>query len=228
MIFQYLLFYLPKKIRNMIIDDIKNRMKLAGVTNSQLAELTGANPAQLSLFFKGEGASLKTNILQKCFDELGIDTSIYTKRYDLAILVANKLRNKFSIEQVSSFSKEKMAQESDVEDVLLFMDVDYNQFITIKEKGIVDIESTYPFFRTMVLQLMGTGDQMTKSIVTMSLNKIASSLGLISTSSIANVSWGLGAVLGAFSTSTLRTLRGKKTAIFPLLSLTEYMLNNKK
>lgn len=121
-----------------------------------------------------------------------------------------------------------MAQESDVEDVLLFMDVDYNQFITIKEKGIVDIESTYPFFRTMVLQLMGTGDQMTKSIVTMSLSKIASSLGLISTSSIANVSWGLGAVLGAFSTSTLRTLRGKKTAIFPLLSLTEYMLNNKK
>jgi len=35
----------------MIIEDIKNRMKLAGVTNSQLAELTGANPAQLSLFF---------------------------------------------------------------------------------------------------------------------------------------------------------------------------------
>lgn len=78
-------------------------MKLSGIINSQLAELIGSNPAQLSLFFKGEGASLKINILQKCLDELGIDTAVYMGRYNLVLSVAERLKDKYSIEQVSSF-----------------------------------------------------------------------------------------------------------------------------
>ena len=33
----------------MIIDDIRNRMKLTGIPNTKLAELIGSNPAQISL-----------------------------------------------------------------------------------------------------------------------------------------------------------------------------------
>ena len=47
----------------MFPEDIKQRMILLGVTNSQLSELTHATQAQLSLFFKkGSRASLKTDI----------------------------------------------------------------------------------------------------------------------------------------------------------------------
>ena len=45
----------------MIIEDIKTRMKLTGMTNTQLSSLIDSSQAQISLFFKGEGASLKIN-----------------------------------------------------------------------------------------------------------------------------------------------------------------------
>lgn len=212
----------------MIVEDIKNRMKLMGITNSQLAEWIGSNPAQLSLFFKNEGASLKIHILQKCLDELGIDTAVYTRRYNLALSVAEKLNDQYSIEEVSSFSKEMMAKVADNEIILQFIDADATEFAQIKEKGVVDIESTYPFFRTMVLQLMGTGRQLTKSSVNSSLSALASTVGLLSSAGgFASISWGLGAALGSVSIATLNALKGKKTATFPLLSITEYMLNKK-
>ena len=66
----------------MFPEDIKQRMILLGVTNSQLSELTHATQAQLSLFFKkGSSASLQTEHLQSFLDGLCMDPSCYTTRY---------------------------------------------------------------------------------------------------------------------------------------------------
>lgn len=213
----------------MIIEDIKNRMKLTGMTNTQLSSLIDSSQAQLSLFFKGQGASLKIDSLQKCFDELGMDTGIYTRRYDLAIKVAEVLKKKYSVEEVSLFSKEKMARETKLEQINQFIDVDYQGFQKLKETGIVDIESTYPFFRTIVLQLMGISAQPTKTSVNASLSNIAKAIGFLAPVGLIAGPIGLGIMLGATSLTgaSLMSLPKIGKAIYPLISITELILKRK-
>lgn len=214
----------------MIIEDIKNRMKLTGMTNTQLSSLIDSSQAQLSLFFKGEGASLKINSLQKCFDELGIDTGIYTRRYELALKAAECLKKKFSVEEVSLLSRREMAQLTQLEQINQLIEVDLQGFQKIKEGGIIDIESTYPFFRTTVLQLMGTGTQPTKTSVNASLANMAKAIGILAPIGLAAGPIGLGILLGAagFAGASLLSLPNIGKSIFPLISLTEMMLKKKK
>ena len=215
----------------MIIEDIKNRMKLTGMTNTQLSSLIDSSQAQLSLFFKGEGASLKINSLQKCFDELGIDTGIYTRRYELAIRAAECLKKQFSVEEVSLLSKKEMARITKLEQINQLIEVDFQGFQEIKEAKIIDIESTYPFFRTTVLQLMGTGTQPTKTSVNTSLSNIAKAIGLLAPAGLIAGPIGLGILLGANSlvgTLSLMSLPKIGKSIYPLISMTELILNRKK
>ncbi|WP_148476873.1 hypothetical protein [Parabacteroides johnsonii] len=213
----------------MIIEDIKTRMKLTGMTNTQLSSLIDSSQAQISLFFKGEGASLKINSLQKCFDELGMDTGIYTRRYELAIRAAERLK-KNSIEKVSLLSKEEMVNATKLEQINQFIDVDFQEFQKIKEAGIVDIESTYPFFRTTVLQLMGTGAQPTKSSVNTSLFNIAKVIGLLAPVGLLAGPIGLGISLGvnSLTRASLISLPKIGKSIYPLISMTELILKRKK
>lgn len=176
--------------KSMFPEDIKQRMILLGVTNSQLSELTHATQAQLSLFFKkGSRASLKTEHLQSCFDALGIETSVYTKRYELAKKVAAGLKNKtkLSLSEVCALSKAEMAKVSGCDEVRLFPDVNYDEFMHIRKTGVIDPESTYPFFRTMVMHVMGMlpdgrvvkGKDPTSKDAENSLLKMAKVLGLV-------------------------------------------------
>lgn len=214
----------------MIIEDIKNRMKLTGMTNTQLSSLIDSSQAQLSLFFKGEGASLKINSLQKCFDELGIDTGIYTRRYELAIKAAECFKKRFSVEEVSLLSRREMAQLTQLEQINQLIEVDLQGFQKIKEGGIIDIESTYPFFRTTVLQLMGTGNQPTKTSVNASLANMAKAIGILAPIGLAASPIGLGILLGAagLAGASLLSLPKIGKSIYPLISLTEMMLKKKK
>lgn len=214
----------------MIIEDIKNRMKLTGMTNTQLSSLIDSSQAQLSLFFKGEGASLKINSLQKCFDELGIDTGIYTRRYELAIKAAECFKKRFSVEEVSLLSRREMAQLTQLEQINQLIEVDLQGFQKIKEGGIIDIESTYPFFRTTVLQLMGTGNQPTKTSVNASLANMAKAIGILAPIGLAAGPIGLGILLGAagLAGASLLSLPKIGKSIYPLISLTEMMLKKKK
>lgn len=214
----------------MIIEDIKNRMKLTGMTNTQLSSLIDSSQAQLSLFFKGEGASLKINSLQKCFDELGIDTGIYSRRYELAIRAAECLKNKYSIEEVSLLSKNEMARVTKLEQINQFIEVDLQGFQEIKEAQIIDIESTYPFFRTIVLQLMGTGAQPTKTSVSTSLSNMAKAIGILAPIGLIAGPISLGILLGTASLAGVSSLMSSPKigkAIFPLISMTELILNKK-
>ena len=103
-------------------------------------------------------------------------------------------------------------------------------FQNIKEGGIIDIESTYPFFRTTVLQLMGTGNQPTKTSVNVSLANIAKAIGILAPIGFAAGPIGLGILLGAagFAGASLLSLPKIGKSIYPLISLTEMMLKKKK
>lgn len=214
----------------MIIEDIKNRMKLTGMTNTQLSSLIDSSQAQISLFFKGEGASLKTNSLQKCLDELGIDTGIYTRRYELAIKAAERLKNRLSVEEVSLLSRRDMVQITQIEQINQLIEVDLQGFQKIKEGGIIDIESTYPFFRTTVMQLMGTGPQPTKTSVNASLANMAKAIGLLAPIGLAAGPIGLGILLGTTGLvrTSLSSLPQIGKSLYPLIGLTEMILKQKK
>ena len=203
----------------MIIDDIRNRMKLTGIPNTKLAELIGSNPAQISLFLKGEGASLKTNTLQRCFDELGIDTSIYTKRYELALDVVSILTKKaYKDNDVVNMTKNEMAKICDKQQIRLFIDADEKKFNDISKYGIIDFESTYPFFQSMVLQLMGTKGKHTSTSVAQSWGRLAMLVGVLPfVGGIADLGVGL----------VRSSLKGAGV-ITPLLMITRYIIKNRR
>lgn len=130
-------------------------MQMLGVSNEQLAKETGATPSQLSLFFKGEGASLKTKELDKCLEVLDINIGIYSERYNLACKAANILKDKYKVKDVLTFTKEQMVKATGLKEIELFIDCNKDEFERIKISKIADKEATFPFFKSLVLKSMG-------------------------------------------------------------------------
>ncbi len=199
----------------MLREDIKNRMRLLGLTNRDLSDRTGATQSQLSLYLTGTSESLRADKLQKCLDILGINTSIYTHRYEAAMNAANMLDGKFSIDEVMDFSREKMATITEINDITLLLDVDEETYRRMIQSNIVDVESTYPFFKSMVMQLMGTKQHPTRTSVLSSLDIITRVLGVIPI---------MGLIAAAMNT---RTMSPFTDVLRPLKEITEYLLRNK-
>lgn len=215
----------------MLVKDINNRKKLVGLTNEKLAELIGTNPAQVSLFLRDKGM-LSGECLQKCLDVLGIDTGIYSRRFELASNVADCMRGKFTVAQIATMSKTEMVNVTGKSQIEQLLDVDRNTFDKIREEGIVDFESTYPFFRSMVIQLVETcGKTSTVSVIN-SWGSIAKEMLPI----IGGVAvMGILAATNFFKIGSMAILDTKKTlahgfnsGIDALVDLTRNILNNKK
>ena len=235
MLIQKYRIYLPKKEEMneelRLVNDINNRKKLVGLTNEKLAELIGTNPAQVSLFLRGKGM-LSGEGLQKCLDVLGIDTGIYTRRFELASNAADCLRGKYKLSQIAAMSRDEMAEVTGKQQIRQLLDVDKKTFEKIREVGIVDFESTYPFFRSMVIQLVETCGKTSTVSVTNSWGSIAKEmLPIIGTAAamgiLAATSFFKIGSISAFGTQKMFT-HGLSCGVDALVDLTKNILNHKK
>lgn len=150
---------LTKVIENMsanIVETIQSRLDLMGMSQAQFAEAVSATPSQVGIFFKGKG-SLSTERLNKAFDVVGIDLSLYTKRTELAKEVASFLLSRH-VDSIENWPKNDLAFFTKKKEISLLFDVESKEKLEeMVESGIVDIESTYPFFKALTQYYMGLG-----------------------------------------------------------------------
>ncbi len=145
-------------------------MELSGVTQAQMSEICGTSPSQLGLFLKGK-ASLNRESLDKCLEAVGLDMTILVKRFETAAQTAEMLAD-YSNEAIAMMSREEMAEATGIEIIKLLPDASAEEYEKMISSGIVDIESTYPFFKVLVMHLKNGGSKFTASSVKDSLNSI--------------------------------------------------------
>ncbi|MBR6287504.1 MAG: hypothetical protein IKR18_11085 [Bacteroidaceae bacterium] len=139
-----------------IVELIRKRLESIGTTWLQYAEHISASPAQVGAFLRGEG-SLSVDCLNKSFELVGVDLSLYSKRDDLARDVAKFLILK-GVSSIDNWTKKEIVTFTHQEAVSLFFDVDTeDEFEKLKKSGIIDIESTFPYFKAMVTYYMSLG-----------------------------------------------------------------------
>lgn len=156
---------------------VKTRMTLLGLSQKDLAEKANLTTAQISSFYNGKALSQKS--LESIFSILEINMSIYEKRYELAMEVADILRSHgISEEEIISMSKKKMATISGKKEVMLFFDIKEDDYDASIESGIVDYESTFVFFKAMVLQMVACKGKFSPSSYLSSWNTLTSSKAL--------------------------------------------------
>lgn len=132
-----------------IVETIQSRLEAMGMSQAQFAEFVSTTPAQIGIFLKGKG-SLSTESLNKSLDLVGVDLSLYSKRNSLAKKVASHLCSK-NVNSIDNWTKEDLATFTHQHSILLLFDVNSEkEYIELKESGIVDIESTFPYFKALV------------------------------------------------------------------------------
>lgn len=132
-----------------ITEVITTRLKTMGMSQAQFAECISATPAQVSIFLRKQG-SISVDSINKSFDLIGVNVSMYKKRIDFAKEVADFLKKK-GIRNIDSWTKIDLADFTQMKEVLLFHDVqDQNEYISIMTSGLIDYESTFPYFKSLV------------------------------------------------------------------------------
>lgn len=149
-------------------------MDLIGKTNAEVANAIGCSSTQLGIFLNGKGF-LNQKALEKCLELTGINLNLYQHRFDVACEVAQKLINlNVDVSQVVEMSQQEMTSESGVQEVMSFLDVSNGEkFDEIYNNEIVDVESTFPYFKIIVLQLMQSGLKTTPKKAEKALDDLA-------------------------------------------------------
>ena len=128
---------------------VANRLRLMGTSQAQIAKEIGTNPTQMGVFLKGKG-KLSDEILGKCLEVVGIDLSIYDARIIKATEVATLLLNK-NITQLDQLKKEDFINLTGMKELMVLVDVDsIEAYNAILESKLVDPESTFPYFKSLV------------------------------------------------------------------------------
>lgn len=136
-----------------IVETIQTRLDSMGMSQAQFAECVSATPSQMSIFLRKKG-SLSIECLNKSLDLVGVNLSLYSKRNILAKEVASLLKSKnvFSIE---NWTKQDLAVFTHNDAITLLFDVQTKEeYIKLEKSGIIDVESTFPFFKALVSYYM--------------------------------------------------------------------------
>lgn len=161
----------------MIQKIIEKRMNLLGLSQKDLAEKAELTASQVSTFLNG--STLNQKAIEKVLMVLDIDLEMYEKRFDLAKTTAERLKsNKVPVDDVIKMSKAQMARECEEPDISLFFDIKEKDASLMIEKGLVDYESTFVFFKAMVIQMMNSDMKFTNSDFNRSWDKILRSADL--------------------------------------------------
>jgi len=124
-----------------------------GMSQAQFAEYVSATPAQMSIFLRGKG-SLSTDSLNKSLDLVGVNLSLYSKRTNLAREVAEYLVSK-NVSSIDNWTKSDLATFTQRKYISLFFDVQSEkEYEELEKSGIIDIESTFPYFKALVSYYM--------------------------------------------------------------------------
>lgn len=136
-----------------IVETIQTRLDSMGMSQAQFAECVSATPSQMSIFLRGKG-SLSIECLNKSLDLVGVNLSLYSKRNTLAKEVASLLKSK-NVSSIENWTKQDLAVFTQNEAIALLFDVQTKEeYIELEKSGIIDVESTFPFFKALVSYFM--------------------------------------------------------------------------
>ena len=136
-----------------IVETIRTRLESMGMSQAQFAECVSATPAQMSIFLRGKG-SLSIDCLNKSLDLVGVNLSLYSKRNSLAKQVAVYLQSK-NVSSIDNWTKSDLSTFTQNKEIDLFFDIQTEDtYIEIEKSGIIDIESTFPYFKALVSYYM--------------------------------------------------------------------------
>ena len=136
-----------------IANIILSRLEIMGMSQAQFAECVSATPSQTGIFLKGKG-SLSTDSLNKGLDLVGVNLSMYSTRNTLAKEIATFLISK-NVSSIDNWSKLDLSIFCQRKEILLFFDVDSEeQYINITKSGLIDVESTFPYFKALISYYM--------------------------------------------------------------------------
>ena len=210
----------------MIPEVIKSRMEVVGLTQAKLSETIGCTPTQLGLFLKDE-ASLNRTSLEKCFENLGIPLNSISRRIELAKLVAEKLSS-YSIEDIAQMDRKKMIILTGLKDLIALPEVTKEEFETMISSGIADYESTFQYFKSLVLQFRQMPSKITPKAASTSLNLLATSLIALPFLPFLGIGTVIGAAVGALAIKHNSLAKAVNNAWGPLLTLTLNLFDKNK
>lgn len=136
-----------------IVETIQTRLDSMGMSQAQFAECVSATPAQMSIFLREKG-SLSIDCLNKSLDLVGVNLSLYSKRSILAREVAEYLLEK-NVSSIDNWTKNDLATFTQRKSISLLFDVQSEkEYVELERSGIIDIESTFPYFKALVSYYM--------------------------------------------------------------------------
>lgn len=131
-------------------------LKYLGISANKFADISGASRRTLNVFLSSNSnnSEIGSDKLKKCFDSLGIDLMQYEKRLLLAYKIAKTLRQNSGrnvTKDLTNYSKQKLYDETQIEEIKLFFDVDsLEQFEDLRKSGLIEMGCTYPYLRSLV------------------------------------------------------------------------------
>lgn len=183
-----------------IVKTIQTRLDSMGMSQAQFAECVSATPSQMSIFLRGKGA-LSIECLNKSLDLMGIDLSLYSKRSSLAKEIASLLKSK-NVSSIENWTKQDLTVFTQNKAISLLFDVQSKEeYVELEKSGIIDVESTFPFFKALVSYYMTLeGEKPTASSARQALASLFSESDTKSPDSISSIGKiATGATIGAFS-----------------------------
>ena len=139
-----------------IVNVIQSRLEFMGMSQAQFAACASATPAQMGIFLRGKG-TLSLDSLNKSLDLVGVKLSLYSNRNALAKEVASYLISK-NVSSIDNWSKQDLAIFTHQKNIAYFFDVNTKEELVEMEcAGIVDVESTFPYFKALVSYYMSLG-----------------------------------------------------------------------
>lgn len=201
----------------MIEKVIKDRMEVVGLTQHKLAQSIGCTPTQLSLFLKGE-ASLNRVSLNRCFDVLGIKLNSISLRIELAKKVAAILQT-YSVKEVVHMSRREMIDITKINEIEAFPEVTKREFDIMISTEVGNYESTFQYFKTLVLHYMESPDGFTPKRAEQSLSVLAGLLIATPFIPIIGVGSLIGAAVSAFAWSNTKASHTINNAWGPITTL---------
>ena len=190
---------------NNIVEVIQSRLEFMGMSQAQFASSVLATPAQMGIFLRQKG-TLSLDSLNKSLSLVGIKLSLYSNRNILAKEVASYLLSK-NVSSIDNWSKQDLSLFTHQKSIAYFFDVETKEELVEMEcSGIVDVESTFPYFKALVSYYMSLG---AKKPTASKAKQTLSSM---------------------FNNSTAETLslvfqRFKKTAVDTATSVTDFVSN---
>lgn len=186
-----------------IVETIQTRLDLIGMSQAQFAECVSATPSQMSIFLREKGA-LSIKSLNKSLDLVGVNLSLYSKRNSLAKEVASLLKSK-NVSSIKNWTKQDLAVFTQNEAISLLFDIQSKEeYIRLEKSGIIDIESTFPFFKALVSYYMTLdGEKPTASRAKQALASLFSESSPNSAESVSKIGKiAAGTAIGAFAVAS--------------------------